>query len=280
VAFTADLGPRWGKAWMRWPHFPQFVAQVMRWIQRKSTVETFDARVEVQEGEGMVQTDVYDAAEQFVNHLHLDGKVLTPDRQTLPITFTQTAPGRYQGHFPMQGRGDYLLTLVGKHDDTSLGPKTVGLAVPYSPEYLGLDINYSLLRRLAERTGGEVLQPDAPEDAAELLFAPQGQARIALKGYWPWFVALALGLFVVDIALRQVLWPAAWTARRQRQPEEPTPATPSYTYAELEAVVQRRAEDQRRRSRALQQTRRAAASAGEQAQHVTVASVRHRQTNT
>jgi Ca-activated chloride channel family protein len=247
VAFTADLGPRWGKDWMRWPSFPQFVAQVVRWMQRKSTVETFDARVEVQEGQGMVQADVYDAEEQFVNNLSLEGKVLTPGRDTLPMTFTQTAPGRYQGSFPMQGRGDYLLTLVGKQGETTLGPKTVGMTVPYSPEYLGLDINYGLLRRLAERTGGEVLHPDAPEEAAEMLFSTPGQSLTALKDYWPWFVIAALCLFVGEIAVRQVLLPVAWTARRQDRTQAQE-AMPDYTYADLEAIVHRRAEEHRRRS--------------------------------
>ena len=60
AAFTADLGLRWGKDWVRWSHFPRFVAQLVRWIQRKSTVETFDVRTDVHEGQGIVQADVYD----------------------------------------------------------------------------------------------------------------------------------------------------------------------------------------------------------------------------
>jgi uncharacterized membrane protein len=281
AAFTSDLTARWGKDWLRWPQFSQFVAQLMRWVQRQGVRENFDVRVDIREGQVLVQADVYDAQERFVNHLDLQGsRMLTPSRQTLPITFKPIAPGRYQGGFPVQGNGEYVLSLIGKQGDTTFGPKTVGLSLPYAAEYLDLDINYSLLNLLAHRTGGEVLRADAITDAAELLLARQGQAGTVLKEYWPWFVALALGLFVVDIAVRQVFLPAAWTARWQRQPEEPTPETPSYTYAELEAVVQRRAEDQRRRSMALRQTRRAAASAGEQAQHVTVASVRHRQIDT
>jgi hypothetical protein len=272
VAFTADLGPRWGKDWMRWPSFSQFVAQLVRWIQRKTTVETFDARVEVQEGDGIVQADVYDAEEQFVNNLRLEGKVLTPGRETLPITFTQTAPGRYQGSFPMQGRGEYLLTLAGKQGDTSLGPKTVGMAVPYSPEYLGLDINYSLLRRLAERTGGEVLQPDAPEEAIELLFSTPGQSLTTLKDYWPWFVIAALCFFVSEIAIRQVFLPVAWTARRQDRGDTQEPM-PDYTYADLEAIVHRRAEEHRRRNMLSRDARESAS--GEQRRRVSLADRRN-----
>ncbi|MEE9150069.1 MAG: VWA domain-containing protein [Candidatus Tectomicrobia bacterium] len=247
AAFTADLGLRWGKDWVRWSHFPRFVAQLVRWIQRKSTVETFDVRTDVHEGQGIVQADVYDVRGRFVNNLELEGKVLTPNQETIPVSFTQTAPGSYQGRFAMRGQGEYLLTLVGQHDKTTLGPKTVGVAVPYSPEYLGLDINFGLLNRLAERTGGQVLRPDMPAEAAEVLFATPGQSLSALRDYWPWFVMLALCLFVGEIAIRQILLPASWAARRQSRTAPSEPAV-DYTYDELEAIVHRRAEEHRRRT--------------------------------
>ncbi|MGQ4807347.1 hypothetical protein NKDENANG_00695 [Candidatus Entotheonellaceae bacterium PAL068K] len=247
AAFTSDLSTRWGKEWLRWPQFSQFVAQLVRWVQRQNTVESFDVRVDLREGQGMVQTDVYDTQERFVNQLDLQGKLLTPTKETLPIAFTQTAPGRYQGRFPVQGNGEYLLSLVGKTDEAIIGPKTVGVSLPYSPEYLGLDINYSLLNRLAERTGGQVLRPDALEETADLLFTTPGQSITTLKDYWPWFVILALCLFVAEIAARQVLLPAAWTARWQGRQPSPE-VTPTYTYDDLEALVHRRAEERRRRN--------------------------------
>ena len=157
----------------------------------------------------------------------------------------------------MQGQGEYLLTLVGTQDGATLGPKTVGVAVPYSPEYLGLDINYHLLNRLTERTGGQVLRadatPDARHEAAEALFATPGQSLTALKEYWPWFVILALVLFVADIAVRQLLASARVVARRPRQPAaEPEP---DYTYDELATIVHRRAEENRRRGMSVRDAR-------------------------
>jgi Ca-activated chloride channel homolog len=277
AAFTSDLSARWGKDWLRWPQFNQFVAQLMRWVQRQGVTENFDVRVDIREGQAVVQADVYDAQERYVNQLDLQGsRVLTPSRQTLPVSFTPIAPGRYQGRFPMQGNGEYVLSMVGKQGDKTIGPKTVGLTLPYSAEYLGLDINYNLLNLLADRTGGQVLRADAASEAADMVFATQGQPLTALKDYWTWFVILALCFFILDIAVRQVFIPAAWTARWQRQPAPQTPEAPSYTYDELEAIVHRRAEDHRRRSTALREARHGAAPAGQQARYVTVASVRNR----
>jgi Ca-activated chloride channel family protein len=280
AAFTADLASRWGKDWLHWPQFSQFVAQLMRWVQRQGVTESFDVRVDIREGQALVQADVYDVHEHYVNHLDLQGsRVLTPNRQTLPVSFTPIAPGRYQGRFPMQGNGEYVLSLVGKQGDKTIGPKTVGLALPYSAEYLGLDINYNLLNLLGDRTGGQVLRADAPSEAVDVLFATPGQQLTALKDYWPWFVMLALCLFVLDIAVRQVFMSTTWTARWQRQAAAQPPEIPTYTYDELEAIVHRRAEDHRRRSTGLREARRAAAPPGEQAHYVTVASVRSRQTD-
>jgi uncharacterized membrane protein len=280
AAFTSDLSARWGKDWLHWPQFSQFVAQLMRWVQRQGVTENFDVRVDIRDGQAVVQADVYDAQERYVNRLDLQGsRVLMPNRQTLPVSFIPIAPGRYQGRFPMQGNGEYVLSMQGKQEDKTIGPKTVGLALPYSAEYLGLDINYRLLNLLAERTGGQILNAAAATEAVDVLFATPGQPLTARKDYWPWFVILALCLFILDIAVRQVIIPAAWMARRQRQAALQTPEAPAYTYDELEAIVHRRAEDHRRRSTALREARHGARPEGNQARYVTVASVRNRHTD-
>ena len=261
AAFTADLGPRWGKDWLRWPQFGPFAAQLVRWVQRTGTPESVDVRVDVREGQAIVHADVYDAEDRFVNRLDLQGsRVLTPEKDALPLELEQTAPGRYQGRFAVSGRGEYLLSLVGRQGEGTIGPKTVGIALPYSAEYLGLDVNRHLLARLAERTGGQVLQAAAPDDAAGILFStaqgaglPSGPGR-PLNDFWPWFVLAALCVFVAEIAVRQISLPAAWTARWQNV-QAARAAAPGYSYDELEAIVHRRAEDHRRRSRDLRELR-------------------------
>ena len=254
AAFTADLGPRWGKEWLSWPQFGPFSAQLVRWVQRTATPESVDVQVDVRDGQAIVQADVYDPEDRFVNRLDLQGsRVLTPEKETLPLELEQTAPGRYRGRFAVSGRGEYLLSLVGRRGEAAIGPKSVGIALPYSAEYLGLDVNHALLTRLAERTGGQVLQAGAPQEAAGVLYSPPPRAVGApgqgqpLNDFWPWFILAALCVFVAEIAVRQVSLPAAWTARWQDS-QVSRPARPGYSYEELEAIVHRRAEDHRRRS--------------------------------
>ena len=175
----------------------------------------------------------------------------------------------------MQGNGEYLLSLVGKTDAQTVGPKTIGVSVPYSPEYLGLDINYSLLNRLAERTGGKVLRPEAVEDAAQMLFTTPAQNISTLQDYWPWFVVLALCLFIGEIAIRQLLLPSAWTTPRQRRDILPE-TVPEYAYGELEAIVHHRAEERRRRTTLSRDGRSASEASTDQAWHFYLAGLRDR----
>ena len=100
AAFTSDLSPRWGRDWLQWSEFGQFTAQLVRWMQRKGTAESFDVRVHMREGEGIVEADIYDAHGRFMNDLELQGRLLLPTKTTLTLPFAQTAPGRYEGHFP------------------------------------------------------------------------------------------------------------------------------------------------------------------------------------
>ena len=149
---------------------------------------------------------------------------------------------------------------MGRHGEATIGPKTVGIALPYSAEYLGLDVNDHLLARLAERTGGQVLRAEAPQEAAGVLFSSAQPAGLAaerggpLNDFWPWFVLAALCAFVAEIAVRQISLPAARAARLQNSRPSRAAAT-GYSYEELEVIVHRRAEDHRRRSMDLRARR-------------------------
>jgi len=68
--------------------------------------------------------------------------------------------------------------------------------VPYSPELRDLTVNRALLAHIAETTGGHLL--DDPAAAV----APVQTTHSAASS-WPLFAGAALGLFVVEIAIRR-----------------------------------------------------------------------------
>ena len=97
-----------------------------------------------------------------------------------------------------------------------VGSQLAGLVVPYAQELRDLGVDETLLRELAELTGGSSLQE--PQDA---FLKARRRSRIAVE-VWPWLVGFVALMMVPDIALRRV-GPGAlarmkgWLSRRVRR---------------------------------------------------------------
>ena len=129
-----------------------------------------------------------------------------PRGETLEVPLKQIAPRRYQGEFPLSGKGRYQVAAVGVGSSGS-GEKSVkrneqafgGFAVPYSPEYLRFKSNPIALKQIAERTGGRVLTPSDLD-----LFHPPRSTRESSRPVFDWFLIALACLIPLDVGLRRV----------------------------------------------------------------------------
>lgn len=206
VAFTSDLSGRWGKEWVEWEDFPQLAAQLARSAMRK--VSEHRVRTELrQEGEEVrAIVDFLSKEGGFINHLKLRGNITVPDQTAVARAFEQIAPGRYESRFSVQRRGVYLLTIYeeGKEKENGFAAATVPFIVPYPREYREIKPNTALLNKLAEETGGEILDPDKMDEGLKRLFtADPNKARSAQETWWT-FSGLGLFLFLVDLTLSRL----------------------------------------------------------------------------
>jgi Mg-chelatase subunit ChlD len=214
VAFTSDLSGRWGRRWVQWPEFGRFVSQTARWTMRRSGNESFAPRFQWHGRRGVMSVDVLDRDDRFVNGLALEATVMDPSRGSRRTPLEQVAPGRYHGEFPVPRPGRYYITLAGRAGQIHVGPRTFGLAIPYSSEYLDLGVDQRLLRDIAGITGGRLLRLSS--DSLDAVTAPSRQAqRLLSQVWWPFFLA-ALVLLVAEVAVRRVALPDAWRARWER----------------------------------------------------------------
>jgi Mg-chelatase subunit ChlD len=230
VAFTSDLSGRWGRRWVAWPDFGRFVAQMSRWTMRRSGAEAFVPRFEWRGNRGTISVDVMDRDERFINGLQLDAALVDPARGDHRVRLEQIAPGRYQGSFLVSGSGRYFVTLSGRDGERQVGPKTFGLAVPYSQEYLQLGVDRRLLRDVAAIGGGRMLPLSAA--SLEAVTTPTAQAApdFFSRIWWPFLLA-ALVLLVAEVAVRKLTLPDAWRARWARLRgirEDPEAQEPDY----------------------------------------------------
>jgi Ca-activated chloride channel homolog len=207
MAFTSDLSGRWGKDWVQWQGFPQWASQLARDTMRK-VLETKTRTDFAADGESIkVVTDLVSREGKFLNFLKLKANVTTPNQASQEQSLQQSAPGRYEGKFTPAAQGIHFVTLYaeGNGADGPVPIATVPYIAPYPKEYRELKPNLSLLSRLAEETGGEMLDGEKFARGLERLYKPTpGKARHGSDTWW----ALACGglaLFLADLVLRQ--WP-------------------------------------------------------------------------
>ena len=207
MAFTSDLSGRWGKDWVTWPGFPQWSSQLARDTLRKF-LETRNRTDFQPDGEAVkVVADFVSKDGSFLNHLKLKANITAPNRVSEENTFQQTAPGRYEAKFTPTQRGIHFLTLYAetKGGEPPLPVATVPYVAPYPKEYRELKPNWRLLSRLAEETGGEMLDPDKIEEGIKRLYTPTpGKGRRGQDTWWP-LAGMGLCLFLADLVLRS--WP-------------------------------------------------------------------------
>jgi Mg-chelatase subunit ChlD len=235
VAFTSDLNGRWGRDWVRWPAFGRFVSQMARWSMRRSGNETMlpEFRWSAQRGEMLV--DVLDRDERFVNGLDLQASIAGPDRQTRRAALEQIAPGRYRSEFAVPVDGRYFVSLSGTRGDLRVGPRTFGLAVPYSPEYLNPGVNRALLEELAAITGGAVL-PLGVTSLPAILARKPGASAERWRVWRPLLLAALLAL-LLEVAVRKLVWPESWRERWRRARGRQADEAPEPGYEELRDMI-------------------------------------------
>jgi Ca-activated chloride channel family protein len=202
VAFTSDLAPRWGKAWILWEHYGAFVSQMVKWAKQKETPMNYQAALERKGGWNTFQVEVTDDRGLLVNLLDLKMNILYPSKKNTLVPVNQIAPGKYEGTFQAEEVGVYYLSLYSP--DTGggpSGPKIFGYGVPYTDEFKEVGVNQELLSSLAALTRGRLLDVNSPPQG---LFNTDGTLKEIGSPLWPYLTLSALLLLILDVGIRKL----------------------------------------------------------------------------
>jgi Ca-activated chloride channel family protein len=214
AAWTSDVEPRWSAAWMRWPPFAKFWAQVTRSAMRRRAANHFPARATLDGDRVTLAIDAIGPDDRFLTGLDASVAVTSvaargpaPPERRIPLT--ETAPGHYEAVF-RAGLTSGALLFQGAltHAGAPVGEATGRLALPFAPELrpsvpaTGDDADAlrgpALLAAVAARTGGRVLTN--PLDVLD----PGTERRETRQPLRTPVLLAALGLFLIDVLLRRV----------------------------------------------------------------------------
>ncbi|MEK3882245.1 VWA domain-containing protein [Paenibacillus sp. PL2-23] len=204
VAWTSDAEGKWAPGWVQWEQFPKVVTEWVKWTFPQFDSSPYRLYTTIDGGEGKLVVE--ETGGDSVSGNGLAAMIHGEDGDSSVRRLLPVAPGQYEAKLDAIEPGVYLTqigTVTGEEPSID-GGMTAGYVVPYSPEYrIGGEDGSALLERLAQITGGRVLDIGAPEQSFQ--FQP-----IELRVPYPLFRELlmaALLLWLLDIALRRLSLP-------------------------------------------------------------------------
>jgi hypothetical protein len=197
AAFTSDLSPNWGSDWVQWGQYEAFVKQLMIEISRVDQHSDLFMQTFAAGDEGVIMVEDYHPQESM---LEVQAQINGPHDRETSVTLKQTGPRRYEGRFPLWGKGRYQIALAGVgagRNEQTMG----GFVVAYSPEYLRFRSDPLTLRKIAERTGGRILTGN--ETGKDLFTIPRVPKETS-KSIVDLLLILLACLIPLDVGVRRV----------------------------------------------------------------------------
>ncbi len=214
TAWTSDATARWSTDWVSWDGYVSFWGAVLRDV----LPATLDTPPDVRVDEGKLEIG-FDAGE-----IPLDAsavaRVRRPDGELSLVPLQRTGASTFSGTVDASSPGAYWVSVSVDGASGTLLSASSGAISSYEEEFAFREPDVTLAADLAEVTGGRVDPP-----AAEA-FAPAPRVGGAETPIWPWLTALAMFLFLADVALRRLVFSAGdsqiWRAA-VRHPTAPLP---------------------------------------------------------
>ena len=200
AAFTSDISQsRWASAWLKWPKFGQFWAQLVRQTMRTDPMRSTTVRVEPVDGRLRVILDAVDRDCKLLNGAEAAATVIDAMQHRRQAAMTQTAPGRYAATLSAEPGPYFIETRLTYQGDT-IDTERLGFVMPYADEFRVRPVNTALLRAIADASGGQF--DPKPAD----LTAPSDRTVSSIVWIWPYLLVAAMVLFLLDIYWKRVTW--------------------------------------------------------------------------
>ncbi|TWU19521.1 VWA domain-containing protein [Allorhodopirellula heiligendammensis] len=205
AAFTSDAKSRWAAEWMTWPGYGKFWTQVIRQVMRKSDTRGIEVHTVREADRIHVDIDAANEVGQFLNDAEVELTVIDPNLKRQLMTVAQSAPGRYTGDFELPAPGSYHMEINVQQNGQTVYRQSRGVMRGYSDELRIRPTDETLLKQIAEVSGGRY-NPVAAE-----LFRTTDAIANRPTPLWPWLLTAAAFLLILDVALRRIDFEMHWS---------------------------------------------------------------------
>jgi hypothetical protein len=244
AAWTSDATSRWGAEWVSWDDFAPFWGRVLRDtlpVQGESALATG-----VERGELSIRMDQAGLPADATATARVRG----PGGEVEVVTLRRVSSGSFEGSVSAETAGAYWVRADITTPDGGMISASSGAVSTYQEEFSFLLPDPVLTREIAEITGGRV------NPSADRYFDTAPSRGTNEVDIWPIMVAVALGLFLIDVAARRLRLGAGRTVSVQTvgrrpesgpavvdepaEPSEPVPPPAPQRTETLERLMRRR----------------------------------------
>ncbi|TVQ32624.1 MAG: VWA domain-containing protein [Phycisphaeraceae bacterium] len=207
AAFTSDTYD-WARPWLEggWEGFAALWTQVARSVSRPTTAGATQLSTEVVDDRLRIRYEALDDDGAPLDMLTVPGAVYAPDDATpRDIRLSQTGPGLYETTIDAEASGNYIIALTPRQGGQAMPPVIGGVSRSIGAEFRRLQSDIGFLSRIAEETGGRVLDSDRPE-RADLFNRADLQPVRAATPIWRTLMIWCLLVLLLDVATRRVAW--------------------------------------------------------------------------
>lgn len=193
AAWNSDISGKWSANYMGWDKNVKLWQNIINYTVENYESENASMEVNTKGSKGVISFTDKNSKEETDTR----AVVVTPSLQNMEVKLYPTAPGKYSGTFDIKEPGVYMVKGRQLKGEETLNAVTTGFALQYSPEYR-ITSEKSSLDNLVKEAGGSYISSAADTFKGSPKHIP---GKIDLS---PYLLALALLLFVLDIALRRL----------------------------------------------------------------------------
>lgn len=205
AAFTSDA-TEWAAQWRNWPGYAGLWTQIARLISRPAQDQDLEITADVVGDEIIVKVDAFDEDGRPRDGLFIEGSIDQPDGTRSPISLQQVGPGQYTARASAPNQGSYVVSLFPRRaSDERVAGITVSAVRTLSPEFQSLRSNSTLLRQIAQVSGGRELDLLRP-DQADLFDRTDVPIITASTPLWRMLLAWCVVVFLFDVGTRRLAW--------------------------------------------------------------------------
>jgi len=206
AAFTSDASA-WATQWRDgWPGYAGLWTQIARIIARPAQDQDLEVSAVIVGDQLAIEVEAFDEDGRPRDGLFIEGSVDHPDGTRSSVSLQQVGPGQYTATASAPAQGSYVVSLFPRQgDEDRVAGVTVSAVRTLSPEFQNLRSNSTLLRQIAQITGGRELDLLRPEEAA-IFDRTDVPILTAISPLWRVLLAWCVVVFLFDVGTRRLAW--------------------------------------------------------------------------